>query len=291
MKKLIAVALLMFAGMLSTVTPVSAQLVGLSDIVTTLEPCNTSMENRVAYVTDATNATTLGAGGGSAKVWVMCVSGTWTVQAVAAVADLSGYVQNSEAAQVSIAATGAGNDVTVTAADDIILTPTDALTVAPGGNASIATTAGSVTIQAGGTTQDVTVNSVDDIILTPTDDLTANPTGLVNITPGESFAVTTTAGAVTLTAGGTTQDISLISVDQVILDGAGGADELVVDDDEVKVQAAAAFYFGGASAPPVACGAGTAGAIYFDTDIAKSCICNGTNYVLMNDDSTTTGCS
>lgn len=47
----------------------------------------------------------------------------------------------------------------------------------------------------------------------------------------------------------------------------------------------------GASAPPVACAAGTAGTSYFDSDIAKTCICNGTNYVLANDDTTTTGCS
>lgn len=47
----------------------------------------------------------------------------------------------------------------------------------------------------------------------------------------------------------------------------------------------------GATAPPVACAAGTAGTSYFDSDIAKTCICNGTNYVLANDDTTTTGCS
>lgn len=45
------------------------------------------------------------------------------------------------------------------------------------------------------------------------------------------------------------------------------------------------------SAPPVACAAGTEGTIYVDSDIHKACICNATNYVLMNDDTTTTGCS
>jgi hypothetical protein len=46
-----------------------------------------------------------------------------------------------------------------------------------------------------------------------------------------------------------------------------------------------------ASAPPVACAAGTAGTVYYDSDINEPCMCNATNYVLMKDMSTTTGCS
>lgn len=182
-----------------------------------------------------------------------------------------------------INAVGAGEDVSLVAADDVLLTPTDALTAAVGGAASITTTAGAIGLTAGGTTQDITLTSVDDVILVPADALTA--------TVGGAAAVTTTAGAITLTAGGTTEDISLISVDQVVVDGAGGADELVIDDDTVTVGTAAAFIPGIASAPPVACAAGTKGAMYYDSDINKVCICNATNYVLMNDDTTTTGCS
>ena len=48
---------------------------------------------------------------------------------------------------------------------------------------------------------------------------------------------------------------------------------------------------GALTAPPAACAAGTKGTIYFDVDINKLCICNGTNYVLANDATTTTGCS
>lgn len=320
--------------------PASAQFVGRTLTVTQLPLCQNPAQ--FAVVTDATNATTLGAGGGSATVWVTCASGSWAVAEVAAVADLSGYVQDSEAAQVSIEASGAGNDVTLLAADDIILTPTDALTVAPGGNATITTTAGNVTLTAGGTTQDasiistddifltpddaltavaggattitsttgtvaiqasagaVTVTAVgatndvslvaaDDVILTPTDDLTVNPTGLVNIIPGESFAVTTTAGAVTLTAGGTTEDISLISVDQVIIDGAGGSDEVVIDDDTVTIHAEALLRLTPSSAPPVACAAGTEGGLYFDSDTHLLCACNASAWVQVADGST--GCS
>lgn len=145
------------------------------------------------------------------------------------------------------------------------------------------TKAGQQSITATGAGNDVSVASSDDIILNPTDALTA--------TVGGAAAVTTTAGAITLTAGGTTEDISAISVDQVIFDGAGGADELIIDDDEVLVGAAAAFRLAIAAAPPVACASGTKASMYYDSDINKVCICNGTNYVLANDDSTTTGCS
>lgn len=261
--------------------PAVAQLIGRTATVTTLPACNGTKQ--MALVTDATNATTLGAGGGSASVWVSCATGSWAIEEVAAVSDLTGYVLDTEAAQVAIEASGAGNDITLTAADDVILVPADALTLTAGGAAAITTTAGAIGLTAGGTTQDITLTSVDDVILVPADALTA--------TVGGAAAVTTTAGAITLTAGGTTEDISLISVDQVIVDGAGGADELIIDDDEVLVGSAAAFRLAIASAPPVACASGTKASMYYDSDINKVCICNGTNYVLANDDSTTTGCS
>lgn len=272
------------------VAPASAQFIGRTVTVAELGACQNA--RAMAYVTDATNATTLGAGGGSASVFVNCASGSWAIDSVEDVASLAGYIQSSEAAQVGIEATGAGNDVTLTAADDVILSPADALTAVAGGavtitgtagTVAIASSAGAVTVTAVGATNDVTVTAADDVILAPTDALTA--------TVGGAAAVTTTAGAITLTAGGTTEDISIISVDQVILDGAGGADELVIDDDTVTVGTAAVFILAIASAPPAACAAGTKGAMYYDSDINKVCICNATNYVLMNDDSTTTGCS
>ena len=229
-------AFLILAGLAASA---SAQFIGRTATVAQLGACNGTRQ--VAVVTDATNATTLGTGGGSATVWVTCATGSWTIAEVAAVSDLSAYlpVSATTAAPVVIQVSGAGNDVSLIASDDVILTPTDALTATVGGAA----------------------------------------------------AVTTTAGAITLTAGGTTEDISLISVDQVIVDGAGGADELVIDDDEVLVGSAAAFRLAISSASPVACASGTKASMYYDSDINKVCICNGTNYVLANDDSTTTGCS
>ena len=269
-----------------------AQFIGRSVTVAQLGSCNGTRQ--VGYVTDATNATTLGAGGGTADVWVTCASGSWAIAEVSAVADLSAYlpISATTAAAIVIQGSGAGNDVSLISADDIFLTPADALTAVAGGavtltatagTMALASSAGAITVTAVGATNDVTLTAADDVILAPTDGLTG--------TVGGAIGLTTTAGAITLTAGGTTEDLSLISVDQVIVDGAGGADELIIDDDEVLVGAAAAFRLAIASAPPVACASGTKASMYYDSDINKVCICNGTNYVLANDDSTTTGCS
>jgi hypothetical protein len=198
--------------------PVSAQLVGRTVTVALLPDCNGP--KNMALVTDATNATTLGAGGGSAKVWVSCASGSWAIEEVAAVSDLTGYLETSgtKAAQISIEATGAGNDVSLVAADDVILTPTDALTVAAGGAAAITTTAGAITLTAGGTTEDASVISTDDIFLTPDDALVAIAGGATTITStAGTVAIASSAGSVTVTAVGATQDVTLTAADDVIL--------------------------------------------------------------------------
>lgn len=246
--------------------PAGAQLIGRTATVTTLPACNGTKQ--MALVTDATNATTLGAGGGSASVWVSCATGSWAIEEVAAVSDLSGYVQDSEDAAVSITATGAGHDVSLIAADDVFLTPTDALTAVAGGNTTITSTAGTVaiassagavTVTATGATNDVTLTATDDVILAATDDTTV---------AGDNVSVTSTT--VTLNPGGSTVELALAAGSSTFL----GSLILPI-----------------ASAPPAACASGTKGTIYYDSDINKLCLCNGTNYVLVNDDSTTTGCS
>lgn len=50
-----------------------------------------------------------------------------------------------------------------------------------------------------------------------------------------------------------------------------------------------AFKLAGAAAPPVACAAGTAGTIYYDSDVNELCVCNASGYVQIDD--MTTGCS
>lgn len=337
-------------------TPADAQFIGRTVTVAQLGACQNT--KAMAYVTDATNSTTLGAGGGSESVFVTCASGSWAIDSVAAVSSLTGYLETSgtKAASISIESTGAGNDTSLIAADDVLLTPADALTVASGGAAAITTTAGAITLTAGGTTEDASIISTDDIFLTPDDALTAvaggavtltgtagtvaiaasagavtvtavgatndvtltatddvifAPTDALTATVGGAAAITTTAGAIGLTAGGTTQDITLTSVDDVILaatdDTTIAGDQFAVNTttvvvdaggsaDEITVAAGSTTVLGTlilpiASAPPAACAAGTKGAVYYDSDINKLCLCNATNYVLVNDDSTTTGCS
>lgn len=107
--------------------PAGAQLIGRTATVTTLPACNGTKQ--MALVTDATNATTLGAGGGSASVWVSCATGSWAIEEVAAVTDLSAYlpVSATTAAPIVIQNSGAGNDLSLITPDDLIATGQDFL--------------------------------------------------------------------------------------------------------------------------------------------------------------------
>ena len=115
--------------------PAVAQLIGRTATVTTLPGCNGTKQ--MALVTDATNATTLGAGGGNASVWVSCASGSWAIEEVAAVSDLSGYlpVSGTVAAAIAVGQSGAGNDIGFTAIDNFTADGNDWLftAVATGG--------------------------------------------------------------------------------------------------------------------------------------------------------------
>jgi hypothetical protein len=145
------------------------------------------------------------------------------------------------------------------------------------------TTAAPIVIQNSGAGNDGSFIVIDDLILTgqdllPTFSATAVITAPVtNVVASTSSTITTP----TLTAAVTTG----------VIDAGGGTDELTVTSTSVAVGANTLFYPAKASAPPVACSGGTAGGEYYDTDINKLCRCNGTNFVLANDDSTTTGCS
>lgn len=235
----------------------------------------------------------------SGGVWK--IAGT-TITASAADLNSCDYtlvVAKTYAGQQTIEATGAGNDITLTAADDLRFLPTDALTVLSGGSSSVTTTAGDINLIAGGTTQDISLQSVDDITLTASND--AN--------------ITTTAGNIGITAGGTTQDITLTSVDDILFNatdaveiGSGGnlslatAEHPIVLDvvgmvgvlaevtvTENAVALTGALKLPSGTAPPVACAAGTKATIYYDTDLNELCICNATNWLEIKD--MTTGCS
>lgn len=228
--------------------------------VAQLPTCSASYFGAIATVTDGNGATDCTTGLSTTDVACECNGSAWVAR-YTGTADLSGYVLKTAAAQQSVTASGAGNDVSLVAADDVILTPADDLTVTAANDANLSTTAGNIGITAGGTTQDITLTAVDDVIFAATDDTTVG---------GADFLVNTTT---------------------IALDAAANADEVTVTANKVEIGAGVEFRIIGASAPPAACAAGTKGSLYFDTDIAKMCVCNGTNYVLMNDDSTTTGCS
>ena len=216
-----------------------AQVIGKTMTVATMPECRTAQN--FGLVIDATNSTTLGAGGGNAAVWVTCASGSWAIDEVAAVSDLSAYlpVSGTTAAPIVIQNSGAGADTSIITIDDFVATGTDFL---------------------------------------PTFSATAVVTAPVtNIVATTSSTVTTA----TLTAAVTT----------AVVDAGGGTDELTVTTAYAAVGVISLFYPAKASAPPVACAGPTAGGEYYDTDINKLCRCNGTNFVLANDDSTTTGCS
>jgi hypothetical protein len=169
---LLAAALAAFASV------ASAQVIGKTMTVAGLPVCNSP--KNFGLVTDATNATTLGAGGGSAHVWVTCASGSWAIAEVAAVSDLSAYlpVSGTTAAPIVIQNSGAGNDGSFIVIDDLILTGQDllptfsatAVITAPVTNV-VASTSSTITtptltaavttgvIDAGGGTDELTVTS------------------------------------------------------------------------------------------------------------------------------------
>lgn len=268
--------LLIAAVLFALAASAGAQFIGRTVTVAQLPACNGTRQ--VGVVTDATNATTLGAGGGNATVWVTCATGDWTIAEIAAVSDLSAYlpVSATTAAPIVIQGSGAGNDVSLISADDVFLTPTDALTAVAGGavtltatagTMALASSAGAITVTAVGATNDVTLVAADDVILSPTDDLTLGATDDTTIT-GDNVAVTSTTA--TLNPGGSTVELALAAGSSTFL----GSLILPI-----------------ASAPPAACAAGTKGTIYYDSDANVLCVCDATSYKLVADQSSTTGCS
>jgi len=111
----------------------------------------------------------------------------------------------------------------------------------------------------------------------------------IGATAATITTLTATTGTITnLTA--TTGTIATVAhATSIGVDAAGGTDEVTITDDKVAVSDEALFYTATASAPPAACAAGTAGALYYDTDVNELCVCNATNWLKISDMST--GCS
>lgn len=87
-------------------------------------------------------------------------------------------------------------------------------------------------------------------------------------------------------AGGT---VGLIDMGQtsIVLDAVGNTDEMTIGANSVTFGSNTEIYPPIGSAPPVACAAGKAGAIYYDSDLNEPCFCNGTDWKKFSDAATT----
>lgn len=183
-------------------------------------------------------------------IWVL-TSGAMTCQAQQS---LSGYVLITTAGQQSITATGADNDVTLVAADDVLINPGDDFVVTP--------TAGGVVLNAVGAGEDVSLVAADDVIATATD----------------AFTVTAASATVAATV-------------SFAVDAAGGTDELGVAEGLVGLMGL--NIYGAATGPTelgITCDGATAGDLYFDNETElEFCFCNGTNWVKFSDATTQCG--
>lgn len=179
-----------------------AQVIGKTMTVATMPACNSP--KNFGLVTDATNATTLGAGGGSAAVWVTCASGSWAIDEVAAVSDLSAYlpVSGTTAAPIVIQNSGAGNDGSFIVIDDLILTGTDLLPTFSATAVITAPVTNIVATTSSTTTSPVQVNTASTSILNTTPIFGVSGAyefKVTNVTVADDAAGTKPTGAIPIT--------------------------------------------------------------------------------------------
>ena len=228
----LAVLFALGAPMLAATNPWLAESKGLSILKAELPPCTLTSpaQNRSFTVRDCTTKISC-ASTGTETVRLVCDGTEWrAINATATAVDLGDYVLITKAGQQTRTATGAGNDITDTATDDIIHVANDY---------------------------------------------------------SGTFAATWSAIATVFSFSG--GDFSAQSADTGSSINVQDQNVELTSDGEISFQGPTRMNDG--TAPAVACSVQMKGIFYFDTDINKACICNGTDYVLMNDDTTTTGCS
>jgi len=179
-----------------------AQVIGKTMTVATMPECRTAQN--FGLVIDATNATTLGAGGGNAAVWVTCASGSWAIDEVAAVSDLSAYlpVSGTTAAPIVIQNSGAGADTSIITIDDFVATGTDFLPTFSATAVITAPVTNIVATTSSTTTSPVQVNTASTSILNTTP--LFNVSGVyerkvTNVTVADDAAGTKPTGAIPIT--------------------------------------------------------------------------------------------
>ena len=179
-----------------------AQVIGKTMTVATMPECRTAQN--FGLVIDATNATTLGAGGGNAAVWVTCASGSWAIDEVAAVSDLSAYlpVSGTTAAPIVIQNSGAGADTSIITIDDFVATGTDFLPTFSATAVITAPVTNIVATTSSTTTSPMQVNTASTSILNTTP--LFNVSGVyerkvTNVTVADDAAGTKPTGAIPIT--------------------------------------------------------------------------------------------
>ncbi len=179
-----------------------AQVIGKTMTVATMPECRTAQN--FGLVIDATNSTTLGAGGGNAAVWVTCASGSWAIDEVAAVSDLSAYlpVSGTTAAPIVIQNSGAGADTSIITIDDFVATGTDFLPTFSATAVITAPVTNIVATTSSTTTSPVQVNTASTSILNTTP--LFNVSGVyerkvTNVTVADDAAGTKPTGAIPIT--------------------------------------------------------------------------------------------
>lgn len=184
------------------------------------------------------------------------------------------YVPVTKAGQQSITATGAGNDITLTAADEVVVSATGSpypLAFRHDGETFLLemeeTGAGSAEMRI------QTTNTVDDygawLYLKSSSASSASAELRVEDSAGDMAGRLSLShdGAVTLSAAG-----------QIDIGGDGG---VLISNSLLQLTPS--------SDPPAACAGGTEGGLYLDSDTHLLCVCNGTGWVQVADG--TTACS
>lgn len=259
MKKLCALPILLLLAILPE-APAVAQFVGIPTTVAQLPTCTAGRNGRIWIVRDGQSMVDCSVGGANPGTIAVCVCSnlTFVPLAAATVEDLAASYVPLSAAEQSIVGTSSVQIGDGSGAVEVSIYP-DA-----------------VDIQ-GGTSFDLHMDDNEFEV-----DLAADNSSF-------DVAVGGAGSYWQLIADGLNSTGSLQAKTSVGLNVNGGAAEVSVTSASTTISGA--FRLTPSTAPPVACSAGTEGTEYFDSDIHKKCVCNGTNYVLANDDSTTTGCS
>lgn len=190
-------------------------------------------------------------GGGTVSALCLCDNLSF-VPLVTTATDLAAYVPVTKAGQQALTATGAGNDIKLTAADTIVLSIAglSSLVASSGGDNFVLFTSGA-------TNSELNISAGNDA-----DGLDTAALSLYSEDDAATFTMELSNTGPKLSA---EQSTGLVTVSR------------------------AGFRISPTAAPTVACAGGTEGTLYLDSDTHLLCVCNGTGYVQVADG--TTACS